>query len=751
MTGLARGGIGASAPRQRDAALVSGRGRFVADVSLPGQLHARVVRSPIAHARLGAIDAEAARALPGVVAVFAAADLPPGPVPIRLVFAATPESEGVLQPLLARDVVRYVGEPIALVVAEDPWTAEDAAELVDVDLDPLPAVADPVRAAHGGPSVHDHIPTNVINSIPTRFGDVAAASAPAAVRISRRLSVQRHTAVPMETRGLVADYDADTGVLTVWGAAKVKHFNRSAIAALLELEPEQVRLVEVDVGGGFGVRGELYPEDVLIPFAARRLGRPVKWIEDRAEHLVATNHAREQVHEIEVTATAEGRLLTMRDTYWCDQGAYVRTQGILPTLLPASHLPGPYRWEAFAIDAHAVLTHRTPVGTYRGPGMTEATFVRERMLDLVAGELGLDPAELRRRNLGTPDELPFVYDLGPMAPPIVYDSGDFPAFFERLLDASGYTELQAERERRRAAGAAVGIGLAAAVELGGIGPFEEATITGLPDGSFLVRSGVGSLGQGVETVVAQIAADELDVAVGAVLVHHHDTADVASGFGSFASRSTIVAGNAVATATRELRRRAAAALSVPDADVIFGGGHARAARDAANAVELATLGEVAGRFEKAHPSFSFGATLSLVEVDRETGRVTPLRHVVAHDVGRAVNPALVRGQLVGAAAQGIAGALYEELGYDDEGQPLAISLADYLMPTLAELPAIDAVVIEHEVTTNPLGVKGAGEGGIVGATAAVANAVADALSGDADVVSLPLTPQRVRELIRPRG
>ena len=439
----------------------------------------------------------------------------------------------------------------------------------------------------------------------------------------------------------------------------------------------------------------------------------------------------------------------MRGTYWCDQGAYVRTQGILPTLLPAHHLPGPYRWDAFSIDAHAVLTHRTPVGTYRAPGMTEATFVRERMLDLVAAELGLDPAELRRRNLVTPAEMPFVYDLGPASPPIVYDTGDFPAFFERLLAEAGYDGLGAERERRRADGEAIGIGLAAGVELGAIGPFEEATITGLDDGTFVVRTGVASLGQGVETVVAQIAASELDVPAGAIAVHHHDTADVGSGFGSFASRSTVVAGNAVAVAAQELRRRLAEALGVPGEEVVLAGGRAHARGNPAAAIELATIGEVTGRFEKAHPSFSFGAALSLVAVERETGRVTPLRHVVAHDVGRAVNPALVRGQLAGAAAQGIAGALFEELPYDEEGQPLAISLADYLMPTLAELPAVDVVIIEHEVTTNPLGVKGAGEGGMLCATAAVANAVADALGAAADVVSLPLTPPRVREIVRP--
>ena len=446
--------------------------------------------------------------------------------------------------------------------------------------------------------------------------------------------------------------------MTIHGAAKVKHFNRGVLAELLGLALDDVRLVEVDVGGGFGVRGELYPEDVLVPFAALRLGRPVKWIEDRAEHLVATNHARGQVHDIEVAATAEGRLLALRGTAWVDQGAYVRTQGILPTILPGHHLPGPYAWEAFELTAHAVLTHRTPVGTYRGPGMTEAAFVRERLLDVLAAELRLDPVELRRRNLIPADRMPFVYDLGAESPPIAYESGDFAGGFERLLATAGYDTLCAERDRRRAAGEHVGIGVAATVELGAIGPFEDATVTVGDDGTVVVRVGVASLGQGVETVLAQIAADELGVELDAVEVHHHDTADVASGFGSFASRTTVVAGNAVAVACRALLARA---------------------RE--EGIALAEAGEVSGRFDKPHPSFSFGATLSLVSLDPETGRVVPERHVVLHDVGRAINPALVEGQLAGGAVQGVAGALLEELPYDETGQPLALSLADYRLPT----------------------------------------------------------------------
>jgi carbon-monoxide dehydrogenase large subunit len=700
------------------------------------------VRSPLARAGLGGVRTDAARAHRGVVAVVTARDVPDVRIPVRIEFAATPRAERVLQPLLARDVVRYVGEPVAVVVAEDAWAAEDAAELVELDLEPTPerALVDPVVAASGdAPLVHSELGSNVVETLPMAFGDPEPAFAEADVVVSRRLAVGRHTGVPLETRGLVAEHDPASGRLTIWGAAKVKHFNRDATAALLGLDPDSLRLVEVDVGGGFGVRGELYPEDVLVPFLARLLGRPVKWIEDRAEHLVATNHAREQVHEIRMAAARDGTLLAFEDRVWCDLGAYARTHGVLTAMLPGAHLPGPYIWRAFEITTHAVLTNRTPVGTYRGPGMTEATFVRERMLDLVARELDIDPVELRRRNLVPVDRMPFAYDLGSEAPPIAYESGDFPATFERLLDEAGFDEARAERAQPPERAERIGVGVAAMVELAGVGPFEEATVQAVADGTVVVRTGVASLGQGIETGLAQIAASELGIAVGRVVVRHRDTDDIETSFGSFSSRSTVVAGNAVALAARALREAAAATLGI-DA----------AALDAAEAFDaLVEVGETRGRFDRDHPTYSFGAALSVVAVNEATGRVRPLRHVVAHDVGRAVNPAIVRGQLAGGAVQGIAGALYEELPYDEDGNPLAVSLADYAMPTLQEVPPIETILVESEVRDNPLGVKGAGEGGIASAPAAVANAVADALgTAGAAVDRLPLTPTRVRALLR---
>ncbi|SPL88269.1 Carbon monoxide dehydrogenase large chain [[Actinomadura] parvosata subsp. kistnae] len=741
---MTHGYIGAGVERD-DRHFLDGTAQYVADVSREGQLHARIVRSPVAHARIVAIDVAEALAQPGVVTVITAADLPDVRIPIRLPMAETPDTHKFLQPPLARGVVRYVGEPVAVVVAADPYLAEDAAELVDLDLDELDVVTDITSAASTGtPLVQPEAGTNLVATVPLTFGDVDAAFARADIVLRDRLRVHRHTAVPMETRGLLAEVDQGTGVLTLWGAAKVKHFTRQALSGMLGIDPERIRVVENHVGGGFGVRGEPYPEDYLIAFLALRLGRPVKWIEDRAEHFVATNHAREQEHDFEVAATADGRLLAFRDRAWCDQGAYVRSQGILPALLPAQHLPGPYRWEAFALEVHGVLTHRTPVGTYRGPGMTEATFVRERMLNRLAHELRLDPAELRRRNLIEPAQLPWNF-----APtPITYESGDFPAGLDRLLDHAGYAELRRQRDERRARGEHVGIGLAAYTEIGGIGPFEEATIVPRPDGGFVAHVGVGSLGQGVETVLAQIAADKLGVAMQDITIDHHDTDQLAHGFGSFASRATTLAGNALALAAEDLRSRAADKLGVPSADVELGGG--RATAPSGRSVPLSDLGEGWGRFDKPHPSFSFGAVLSLVSIDAGTGQVRVLRHLVLHDVGRAVNPVLLRRQLTGAAAQGIGAALLEELLYDEYGQPLSTLLSDYRIPTVEELPDIEVIVEERPTPANPLGIKGGGESGMVGTPAAIANAVADALgpASGARVWRLPLTPGRVRELLR---
>ena len=627
--------VGSSVGRARDLELVTGRGRFVADVDRPGQLHARIVRSPLARARLIGVGTEAALRQRGVVAVVTAHDVPDVRIPIRIPFAATPNAETVLQPLLARDVVRYVGEPVAVVVAEDAWAAEDAAELVELELEPGPesAVVDLVEAAtHGAPLVHVELGSNVVDVLPLTFGDTEAAFAAADVVVRRRLTVGRHTAVPLETRGLVAEHDPETGRLTVWGAAKVKHFNREVTAALLGLDPESVRLVEVDVGGGFGVRGEVYPEDVLVPFLALTLGRAVKWIEDRAEHLVATNHSREQVHDIAVAARRGRHAAGLRgspvvrprrvhaDT-WRPAGdpsrpasaRAVRLGRVLGDLARGAHEPDARRHVPRPGDDGGGLRARAHAGrpgrrAGREPGRSAPAQSRTGGSDAVRRTTS---GPTRRRSC-TP-------------------AGDFPAAFEQVLERADLPKLESQRETGAAKGERIGIGVAAMVELGGIGPFEEASVEACSDGTVVVRAGVGSLGQGIETGLAQIAADELGVDIARVRVNHHDTDDVASGFGSFSSRSTVVAGNAVALAARALRERAAEALGI-----------AVSAVDAEQELDtLVGLGVTHGRFEREHPSFSFGAAVSVVAVEESTGRVRPLRHVVGHDVGRAVNPAIV--------------------------------------------------------------------------------------------------------------
>ena len=743
--------VGADTARLQNRRLLTGEATYVADLNRPGQVFAKVVRSSLAHAHIVSVDTSEARQLPGVLDVITAADLPDVRIPIRLPFADTVEARQALQPPLATDIVRYVGEPVAVVVATDPYEAEEASELIDVEFEELPPLLDPRTAAQTGQGVlHEALGTNVVNSIPLSFGNVDEAFGRAHHIVRDTLRIHRHTAIPMETRGLLAEFDPTSEQLTVWGAAKVKHFTRNAVAAMLGMDPAHLELIEVNVGGGFGVRGEPYPEDFLIPFLARRLGRPVKWIEDRAEHFVATNHAREQEYEFELAASEDGEFLAFRSRAWCDHGGYVRSQGILPELLPTVHLPGPYKWQAFSIESSGVLTNRTPVGTYRGPGMTQATFVRERMIDQLASELNLDPAELRLRNLITHKDLPYQYQLNEgsaSVPPIRYESGDFTASLTRLLEHVGYAELLATVAERRAAGSTVGVGLAVYVEVGSIGPFEDAAVVASDDGTWAIHVGVSSLGQGVETVLSQIAADALGAAPADIRIALSSTKEVDQGFGSFASRATVLAGNAVAMACTDLRKAVGAELGCLPDDVVFESG--RASAPDGRSISSSEVGPGRGRFEKPTPSFSFGAAFSVVDVQPETGRIQVLRHVVLHDVGRAVNPALLRGQLVGAAAQGIGAALFEELGYDDNGQPQSTSFADYLMPTSAEIPDIEVIIEEQPTTANPLGIKGGGESGMVATPAAVANAVADALGPVGQTIArLPLTPNRVRELVR---
>jgi carbon-monoxide dehydrogenase large subunit len=754
--------VGQSVLRVEDPRLLTGRGLYAADFDRPGQLHAHVVRSDVAHGRLLGIDTSEAASRPGVVRIITARDLPEVDIPIRLF--PTENAERALQPALARDTVRFVGEAVAVVVATHPYLAEDAADAVQLDIEPLEPVLSGVSAAAAdSPLLFPDIGTNALEPVHVAHHgeELDALFASAAVVVSERFHVQRHGAVPMETRCLLAEQDAE-GELTVWGAAKVKHFNRKILADLLGREEQTIRCIEGEVGGGFGARGEFYPEDFLIPWLAVELGRPVKWVEDRREDLLALNHSREQDWEISYAAAADGTLIAFRAKALFNQGAYVRTHGsvLLPELM-LNHTPGPYRWRAYEIEATSVLSNKTPAGTYRGPGQYEPTFVRERMVDLVARELGMDPLELRRRNIVTPADMP--YDTGlrdvDTGKAVLYDDGDFPRVFEALLERADYDGLAREVETRRAAGECVGLSATAFIEMGNPGVFEQARVVAEPDGTFVAHVGVASVGQGVQTVLSQIAADLLRVPIERVRVSYHDTKIVPEGQGAFSSRSTVYGGYAIAGAVRDLEekacRAAAERLEIGEADLeLAPGGNVRPRGTRRRGIPAGELGvEGFYRYQPEGGSHTLmGANVALVAVDRESGGVELERFAIAYEIGRAVNPLTLEGQVVGAAAQGLGGALFEDFAYGPDGQPLATSFIDYALPTAAEVPKFDVLLFELGETSkdDPLkGVKGGGEGGIIAIAATVSNAVADALGPDAErLTALPISPERVQRAAR---
>jgi carbon-monoxide dehydrogenase large subunit len=751
--------VGQPVPRVEDPELLTGAGRFVDDLARDGQLSARMVRSEVAHGRIVAVHADAARRRPGVAAVITGADIPDIRIPVRMM--PSEEAVPVTQPPLAHDRVRYVGEPVAVVLAADPYAAEDAAAEVELEVEELEPLLDGRRAAlPDAPALHEAARGgNLVNTLRTAWGgDVEELLTASGVVVRDRLRIQRHAAIPLETRGLLADFDAASGRLTVWGPTKVKHFNRKLLADFLGMAESRVRLVEPDVGGGFGARGEFYPEDFLIPWLALQLERPVKWVEDRREHFVAINHSRETWCDLEMGATADGRLLAFRASCLVDQGAYARTHGtlLLPWVL-VHHLAGPYVWQGLEIEASSVLTNKTPSGTYRAPCQYESAFFRERVVDRLAAALEIDPVELRARNLVETAAMPYRMELPDIEPPVVYDSGDFPQVVETLVRRASYERLRDEAAERRARGELVGVGMAAYVEETAFGRHEYAWIAPREAGGWLVRVGVASLGQGVRTALAQIVADQLLVPIEDVEILHSDTDLVPQGFGAYGSRTTIVGGGAVVGAVADLLRNAFSAaadrLEIAESDLELGpGAMLRVRGNPRRGVPIAELG-CAGehRFDKPRPAFDMGACLAQVSVDRDAGAVSVLRLLVCQDVGQAVNPQLVDGQLVGGAAQGVGGTLFEELSYDASGQPLSTSFMDYLMPTAAEVPPVEAIQLNlphwDHATETPLGVKAAGEGGIVGSGAAIANAVADALGDHGELSRLPLTPDTMLSLV----
>jgi carbon-monoxide dehydrogenase large subunit len=758
--------VGRSVPRLEDWPLVTGNGRFAADISFAGQLHMRVVRSSHAHGRIRAIDTTAAQQAPGVVAVWTSTDVADIP-PIDFRLTRIEGLDPYRQPILAADRVRYVGEPVAVIFAADPYIAEDAADLVAVEIDPL---AEIVSADVQPAAFDDAAHSTEVASVRKSYGDVDKAFAAAYAVVALDLEIGRHSGTPMETRGAIAR--VTRGILEMHGAAKVPHWNRDALARMLGREPSTMHLHEGHVGGGFGVRGEIYPEDVLVCLAALRLGRAVKWIEDRREHLMAANHSRQQHYRVRAAVDADGCLLAIDGEFLHDQGAYVRTHAATVPDLAAAMLPGPYRIGAYRMVGRIRLTNKTPCGTYRAPGRFESTFVRERLMDAVAARLKIDPIELRRRNLIGKAEMPYVLGFDTLGTEMTYDSGDYAGLLDKALAAFRWHELQKEVARRRAAGETVGVGLAAFVEKSGLGPFDGVRVTVDTSGAVELVTGAASVGQGVETAMAQICADALGVDYRRIRVIHGQTDRIAYGMGAFASRVTVMTGEATRIAATKLRNKAIAAAAsllqtAPDAlDVVDGnvvrknapqgpsislGDVARALAPGAKLLDDATPGLFAeGWFESHHMTYPYGVHVAVVRIDRDSGAAVIERYFVAYDIGKAVNPMLVEGQIAGGVAQGLGGALWEEFRYDARGEPLSVNFADYLMPTAREIPPIVTLITEDAPSPlNPLGLKGAGEGGANAVGAAVAAAIDDALGMPGAVTQLPVTPQRLRELIRP--
>ena len=772
--------VGRSLLRQEDPRLVRGKGVYVADLSRPGMLHMAVLRSPHAHARIRGYDVDQASRVPGVVLVITAADVRGlGPLPV---FIQPPGTRGTSFAILPDDKVLYVGQPVAAVVAATRAAAEDALHAMRVDYEPLPAVTDVDEAmSDGAPRLHDGWPDNVAARREILTGDPDRAFATAPTIVEGTFTMPRHAAAPLEGRAALAVYDADTGELTVWVSSQAPHLYRTVLAASLGIEENRIVVIVPDVGGGFGVKLHYYPEDVLVAEAAMRLGRPVRWIETRSENLAATVHARQQRVRARAAFDTDGRLLALEAHVRGDVGAHLHTKGPAPIFTTGALLPGPYDVRHYRARIEAIVTNKTPFGAYRAFGQQQATFVMERLLDIAAARLALDPAELRRRNFVRPEAFPYRSAGG-----WEFDSGRYADGLARALERADYAGLRAWQARERTRGRLIGLGLGCYVEFTGMGPskimaamgnrqggYETAVIRVDPSGHATVTSGIIEIGQGIRSAMAQIAADVLGLAYENVrVVLGHTALTPYSAYGTAGSRGAVVAGGSVLEAARRVKakatRIAAHLLEAAEADIEVVDGQYRVRGAPSRGLTLAQIASEAHRgqrlpegtepglearyvHEPKNWSFSSGVHLAAVEVDRETGAVRVVSYWIAHDCGTVVNPMLVDGQLHGGLAQGVGAALMEDLVYDASGQLLTRTFMDYAVPTATMMgePALEH--LETRSPHTPGGVKGMSEGGTIAPPAAIANAVADALrlaGVDPGVVDrYPLTASRVHELL----
>ncbi len=770
--------VGRRVLRREDARLLRGAGRYMADINLPGMLHLVVLRSPHAHARILRIDAAAARGADGVVGVFTYADIASIARPIPL-FAPDPALRPATPYPLARDKVRYVGEPVAVVLADSRASAEETLRLIEVEYEPLHAITDPEHALEpGGALVHEELGTNEAARLEVQAGkDVEAAFRGAHLVVRARFRIARQSPQPLEPRGCAAVWDPYEG-LTVWDSTQSVHMVRRILSYLLDLPEEKIRVRTPDVGGGFGGKNRFYPEEFLTAYLAVRTERPVRWLADRRDDLLTMYQDRGQVHAAELALAANGTILGLRDRFWVDQGAYTPL-GVVVPLMTLTRLPGAYRIPAYHGEAHVVYTNKVGIAPYRGAGQPPACFVLERLIDLGAGRLGLDPAELRLRNLIQPEEHPWDTGLTRDGSPIVYDGGDYPAALQKALELLNYQQFRSEQAAARDRGRYLGVGIAVAVEMAAMGPVEGARVTVDQGGRVTVFTGAGSQGQGSETSLAQVCAERLGCRLEDVTVALGDTGGISYGGGTWASRTAVAAGNAVGLAATRVRRKAlemAARLlevGVDDLDMADGKVLVRGVPQRSY-----TLGQLAGTAafpnldatlqqpatlmptwdqapgldatEWHQPAFTYGynAQAAVVEVDPETCMVHVRRLVVVHDCGRVLNPMIVEGQVYGAVAQGIGGALQEEVIYDESAQNLSTTLMDYALARAPGIPDILHARLETPAA-NSEGVKGMGEGGIIPVAAAICGAIDDALSDwNVFCTETPMSPIRLWKLLK---